>query len=64
MGWGARTHEGTKHTRPRTPVRLTAKLHNGFKPGGRGVIAGCRYRVADDGSIRRAITITKGRAAA
>lgn len=64
MGWGARTQEGCFHTRRSTPVRLLGKLHNSFRPGGRGKIAGRSYVVDRNGSIRRALAITKGRAAA
>jgi hypothetical protein len=67
MGWGARTQEGRFHTRRSTPVRLLGKLHNLFRPGGRGTIAGCTYTIDRTGAIRRArraLTITKERAAA
>jgi hypothetical protein len=63
MGWGARTQEGRFHTRRSTPVRLMGKLHGTFRPGGRGKIGGRAYLVDRNGSIRRALTITKGRAA-
>jgi hypothetical protein len=56
MGWGARTHEGQYHARPKrrsqTP-RRTVRLHTDFKPGQRGFIGGRVYEVTTAGSLRR-----------
>jgi len=64
MGWGARTHEGEFHTRPkqRSEVRRTVRLHTDFKPGQRGFIGGRAYEVTRAGSLRlvAAIAATLG----